>query len=305
MGKKGAAALLCILLVWCASASFAASSREVARRMEADLAAGHPLVAHLTVLLADAGFQDLSIHKSAEANGTLETNLYYGAPGGLLPLFSGKNGWTELFRSKAGDGRIAQRLVFSRQVKRQGRNVTLYLVADCWEGRYVQEAMKAFWAHARGAQPETLKTGGAAFEAGGKAHLVAYAGYNGMADIPAPYEDNANISPEEEWFRLAAARPEIAWDIGPRVRLDEPNAAVALTSHSKAFFKDKLYRQGAHPLLLTANAVKPDLYALPGTLEAWAEGKTVAEILSLAADSYLKANRLTKKEVSELFWGAE
>lgn len=286
-------ATLALLLALAAPAP-AATGAEMQRRVAAE-AAGGSIVAHVTVVLSDGP-------KAPEAN------PWWGGQHGLLTVFAKQGGWKIAAKGKGTKPGVVERVVLTKKLSREGREVAAYLIADAWEESAVLKALTSFFAHARGAEGETVAVEGAkggGVRAGGEATLTAYLGRNGMEDVEPVDEETYNITPEEDWLRRAAARPDEAFGIRPRADSGKPTAAASLTSDSKAYFLDKLKRQGAYPLLLTVNPHQPESHALEAALTALVAGRNSVETRSLAAEAYARGMDGSKEAAREKFWSGE
>lgn len=275
----------------------ASPGTDLQKRITGDLASGRPLVVHVTVALSEV------------ATGKPLESPWWSGPKGLTSVFSQKSGWRALKTSKPANPNVAGRVVLSKKYQRGGREETVYLVADGWEEKAIQKALTRFYAHARGGEPETVGASEAGREvklsAGGDAHLAVYIGRNGMEDVEPVDDDTYNISPEEEWLRRAAARPDAAWDIRPRVNAERPVAAAVLCSDSKAYFLDKLKMEGAYPLLLTIGGASPSAWALEGAVLALAAGKTGEEARSAAVEAVSKGTGVSREAARVKFWSGD
>jgi len=282
--------------VFLAGPVFAATGEAVQKRISAQLLAGRPLVVHATVVLSDG---------STKPDG----NPWWGGPNGLLTVFVKKSGWKLLARPKPSQPGQLERVVLAKTITREGRDAEVYLVADAWEEGRIQEALVTFYAHARGASPEKVVAEAGSqsldLQAGGDSVITAYLGRNGMEDVEPTETDTYNISPEEEWLRRAAARPDAAFGVVPKEGGDRPISAVVLCSYSKAYFLDKLRKEGAHPLLLTLAALTPEAYALEASITAWVGNKPVAEVRNAGAAVIAKAMGLSRDVAREVLWSGQ
>lgn len=287
---------LALLLAALAQPAAASPGGEVQKRISSDLASGKPLVVHVTVALSEGG-----------AGKPLESPWWKG-PNGLSAVL-GKSGWRALTGFKPVSQPIFERAVYTRKYQRAGREETVYLVADGWEEKSIQKALTRFYAHARGAEAETVTVsdGGRSvtLAAGGDSHLVVYMGRNGMEDVEPVDDDTYNISPEEEWLRRAAARPDSAYDIRPKVTAEKTVAAAALCSDSKAYFLDKLKRQGAYPHLLTVGIQTPSAWALEAAVASLAAGKVSDEARASVVETVARGTGASREAVRLKLWSGD
>lgn len=53
-------------------------------------------------------------------------------------------GWEKVASVETQDDRISERLVLEKSFSRKGRSVPIYLVADAWDGKYINDTIKQF-----------------------------------------------------------------------------------------------------------------------------------------------------------------
>ncbi|MCB9645805.1 MAG: hypothetical protein H6730_04285 [Deltaproteobacteria bacterium] len=245
-----------------------AAAPSAAARMDADAAAGRPLVAHVHVALADNAHQGISPVRPARLGEgrSPRANLYWGALYGV-DRYLPRNGWTRRPTPPGPlpDGVLA-RAVFTQGGLRAGRTVTWVVVADAWAGDRIQDTTAAFLRHAAGLDSVALRVPGVGpLEAGGQAHVVAYVGHNGLMDFEVPDPDPAPSAPAR--------------------------AAVVLACASQPYFQARLEALGAQPLLLTTNLMAPEAYTLDAALVAWFGGGAPAQVHEAAAAAYARYQR--------------
>lgn len=259
VGTRIASLALAALL---AERAVATTHDDVQARIERDLAAGKPIVAHVVVALCDNEHQGIVPVPKQLGNGRdPRTNLYWGALYGVRTHFA-KHGWQRLAAAKPDDARVLERSVFVSEIRRGERSVPVYVVADAWDGERIEPAIRAFleMSAGRAGSRVAVKRGDTevAFAAGGGAQLVAFVGHDGLMDfeVPAP-----------------------AHGAGAR-------AAIVLACSSQAYFGAHLASAGAHPLLLTTGLMAPEAYTLDAALRAWARGEPSANVREAAAQAY-------------------
>jgi len=97
--------------------------------------------------------------------------------------------------------------------------------------------------------------------ASGEADLGAYIGHNGLMEF--------DLEP-------------------PKERSDKKSAAVVLCCLSDRYFKDRIQKLGAQPTLLTDQFMYPGSFLLHDAVEAWRQGKSLAEIRAAAGRAYAR-----------------
>jgi hypothetical protein len=233
----------------------------LAERLDADVLAKRPLVAHVIVALCDNDHQGIVPVPRALGDGSNpRTNLYWGARFGVKTFLAHTPGWRLRGTIPAPGVGVLERIVLTTEVRRAQSSAILHVVADAWDGRCMKEALAAFIDLASGRQAETIHVGDAAFEAGGAAHLMAFVGHNGLMDSALP--------------RL------------PEGTMHQPRGAMVLACASAPYFADLLTRAGAEPVVLTQGLMAPEAYTLEAVLRAVFSGAKPAEVSAAAATAY-------------------
>ncbi len=261
------------------SAQDAASS--VQARMDADITAGKPLVAHVVVALCDNFHQRIVPVPLHLGNGNdPNSNLYWGAMYGVRTYFSRHDDWTRIRVEKSSVDEILDRVAFRTTIKRSNEDVVAYVLAEAWRGRSIEEAVKRFLDLSGGRNPEPVAVyDGAAeatIEAGGSAHLIAYVGHNGLMDFAAP------------------GLTEIPDDVVPR-------SSIVLACESEDYFRDLLESNGSHSLITTTGLMAPEAYSLEAAISAWFSGESAADTRDRAAEQYARFQKANVKWAKKLF----
>jgi len=258
------------------SMAHSATLEDVVARLDADAASGKPLVAHVVVALCDNEFQGIVPVPAKLGNGDdPRSNLYWGAMYGVRSYFRNQPGWQSVEIAPARDPRVLERVMFQREVTRNGRKTRMLLVAEAWRGRNIADAIGHFLELNRGEHAERLRTGNLEFDAGGAAHVVVFVGHNGLMDFVAP--------------TLAPARAQSA-----------PHASVVLACMSESYFADLLSRDSL-PLITTAGLMAPEAYTLAALLDAWFSGADGSQVRLAAASAYAKYQRSSERATRRLF----
>jgi hypothetical protein len=242
-------------------------------RIDADVAAGRPVVVHVVVALCDAKRQGVV----PPANETLcqgdnpRQNLYWGALYGVKTHLSRK-GWEVVSSADPPGDEVVQRVVFKRQVPRGQGRASVYVVADAYHGAHIRKATEVFLDYAAGRHTVDVAP---SLAAGGAAHVITYVGHNGLMDFELP--------------ATKVGKPEPA------------RVAVALACASDPYFGDRLRTAGAGRLLLTSSLMAPEAYTLEAALLAWVAGQKPAEVHEAAARAYHKYQKCGLKAARRLF----
>lgn len=265
-----------VSLLACVTCAQAASLEQVMSRLDADAAAGKPLVAHVVVALCDNEFQGIVPVPTKLGDGDApRSNLYWGAMYGVRSFFRNQAGWQLLEIAPSRDSRVLDRVLFRREVTRHGRTVPVLLVAEAWRGRNIGDAIRHFLELDRGEHVERLRAGDLEFDAGGAAHVAAFVGHNGLMDFSAPVLAEIDVAVQ-------------------------PHASVVLACMSDPYFT-RLLRPNSWPLITTSGLMAPEAYTLASVVESWFSGSEPAKVRQVAARAYAKYQRIPDKPALRLF----
>jgi hypothetical protein len=254
----------------------AASLDELTRRMDADLAAGKPLVAHLVVALVDNQHQGIVPVPAALGDGSdPKSNLYWGAMYGVRSFFRRSSDWQLLPVAAAADARILDRVIFRRAFTRNGVPGEIFLVAEAWHGEHIAAAIQRFLEINRGEHLESLRVGERMIEAGGAAHVIVFVGHNGLMDFAAP-------------------------SLPPTRARAMPHASVVLACFSDDYFSS-LLRPDSLPLLMTTGLMAPEAYTIDAALQTWFDGASPTAVRTAAAGAYARYQRVSERAALRLF----
>lgn len=272
--------LFMLILILINSVPVLASSTQ--SRIDKDIANGQAIVIQLSVALADNKYQKIVPVPEIIGNGqNPRTNLYWGALYGVKTFMTRDAGWKKLATLKVSDNRILERIVLKKTFTRKKQPVSVYLVADAWDGRYISDTISRFMHYNGGGSVYEVSVDGKQLLAGGKAHLIAYIGHNALMD----YTGNSNnlFSP-------------------PRQTVENPNNdAIVLACISQSYFSTHLSRRAAHPLLLTTGLMAPEAYSLNAAITPWIEGANDKQVRKAAAKSYHRYQKTGVRAAQRLF----
>jgi hypothetical protein len=254
----------------------AASGPAVQDRMDRDARQGLPLIAHVVVALADNTYQGIVPVPKELGNGQdPRRNLYWGALYGVKTFFRRQGGWQTVAHSGNRHEGVLRRAVFTTAIERRGiGRVPVYVVAEAWDGRKIQGAIKRFMEMARGRQADRVVVShqgrSLALAAGGQAHVIAYVGHNGLMEFPLP-----------------ETAPPAAGQIA--------KSAIVLACASSSYFDAPLAAAGVHRLLLTKGLMAPEAYTLDAVLKHWFAGEPADAAHHAASAAYCRFQKCRKQ----------
>ncbi|MDR2578171.1 MAG: hypothetical protein LBC70_05085 [Chitinispirillales bacterium] len=211
---------------------------------------------HVFVALCDNKNQGIVPVPRALGDGqNHNTNLYWGALYGIRTYFRRSNDWN-LLSTRGRNGIILERLVFKHATK------NYYLVADAYDGRYIEQCIKDFMNSSSGNQSDTLQLDGKTLAIGGGASLLAYIGHNGLME-----------------FELSETYVN---------RDNKKRDVIILACYSKRYFSQYLREANVNPLLWTTHLMAPEAYTLHDALAGYVNGETNDSIRERGAAAYAR-----------------
>jgi hypothetical protein len=273
MRSFSAAAFLWLLL---SGVALPAETDSAARRLLEDFNSGKPLVAHVIVALADNEHQGIVPIPSTLGDGDRpQSNLYWGAMYGVKGFLKRSADWHAVPIPASKDPRVLERVLFRREVTREGRRATAYLLAEAWQGREIAASIGQFLEMTRGQHVGTVRVDGRDIATGGAAHLIAFVGHNGLMDFGVP-------------------------DLRAGGGTDPARVAVVLACESDFFFS-KLIRPNAAPLVTTASLMAPEAYVLDAIVANWFAGAAPGEVVESAARAYGQYQKISLRSARRIF----
>jgi hypothetical protein len=236
-----------------------------------------PRSIHVFVALADNDHQGIVPVPRSLGNGDdANHNLYWGSAYGVRTFFSHSSDWKMVFRQIDLSSDIVERCIFRH------RSQDVYLVADAYRGRRIEQAILDFFDAAAGVHaeetlslPDAIANQAPTIPVSGGADLVAYIGHDGLMD-----------------FKLSR-------QLVNRNRSTRP--AIILACVSRYYFADGLRVSGARPLLWTTNLMAPEAYTLKAALDAWIDGKPDSAVRDSAAAAYAQYQKCSLAAARRLF----
>jgi len=211
---------------------------------------------HVFVALCDNKYQGIVPVPKAIGNGQdPNSNLYWGALYGVRTYFK-KSGEWKLLDTRGKNGVILERLIFKHTA------ANYYLIADAYDGQYIEQCTKDFLSGVSGNKKDTVMFNGKVLGTGGDASLSAYIGHNGLMNFEL-YETFINTD-------------------------NKKRDAIILACYSKRFFSSYLKDANVNPLLWTTNFMAPEAYTLHDALSGYVSGETNESIRDRGAAAYAK-----------------
>lgn len=249
------------------------TEKDVQLRMRIDSNDNRPIVAHVIVALCDKTNQWIKGVNSNIGDGNdPQNNLYWGSMDGVKKYFK-NNGWKIISLAESNfPENVLDRTIFQKTIN--SRNV--FVVADAWKGARIANAIEFFLNIAGGNNVQNIRcqynNKEILLSAGGKSHVVAYVGHNGLMD-----PTFLGYNPKLTNMKMKNITPS---------EKNPPKSSIVLACESKKYFINKLKKLGSFPLLLTNGKMFPAASILDISLNVWCFGKSEKDVINAAAEAY-------------------
>lgn len=223
---------------------------------------------HIFVSLCDNKYQGIVPVPEKIGNGQdLDNNLYWGCAYGIRTYFKNSQEW-KLVRSEKLDTIILERLIFKHNTK------NYYLIADAYNGKYIEQCTKDFLAGSAGLLKDTVNINNTIIGIVGNSKLLAYIGHDGLMDfqLPATYKNTDGIQRD----------------------------AIILACYSKSYFSDYLKMANANPIVWTSGLMCPEAYTVHDAISAYVNIESNENIRAKAAAAYSKYQKCSLQAAKNL-----
>lgn len=212
---------------------------------------------HILVALCDNKYQGIVPVPEKIGNGQdPKNNLYWGCGYGVKTFFKKQPEWKLIKEYKNISSYVLERVVFKHVSK------SIYIVADAYDGKYIEQTTKDLLRFSSGAQKDTLKLGEDIVPINGASQLICYTGHDGLMDF----------SLTESFIKKDTFKREV----------------IILACYSKSYFKNHIKQTGANPLLWSTHLMSPEAYTSHAAISGWIENETPEQIKERAAQAYNK-----------------
>lgn len=223
---------------------------------------------HVFVALCDNKYQGIVPVPSKIGNGQdPNNNLYWGCGYGIRTYFKKSTEWTFLKSIKLDSIRL-ERLIFKHKTK------NYYLVADAYDGQYIEKCTKEFLSASAGWMKDTIKINKTTLGIGGNSVLVSYIGHDGLMD----FELNETYENTD----------------------GKQRDCIILACVSKDYFSEFIKSAKGNPLVWTTGLMCPEAYTLHDALSGYVNKETNEQIRSRSALAYAKYQKCSVKAARNL-----
>lgn len=225
-------------------------------------------VIHVRVALCDNTYQGIVPVPAKIGNGQdPQNNLYWGCAFGIKTYFSKSNVWTKT-ATLTTENPILERVVFKH------KTFNAYLIADAYDGKYIQQCTEDFLAANCGQRKDSIVVNNQTIGIDGNANVLAYIGHNGLMDFTLDSDYTKHDSSERK--------------------------CIILACKSKPYFSTFIRQSGSYPLLWTTQFMAPEAYTLHDALEGYLREETNNQIHERASLAYSKFQKCSKKATLKL-----
>lgn len=242
---------------------------------------GHtkPKVIHVVVALCDNQYQKIAPVPAALGNGQdPKHNLYWGAAYGFKTFFAKQKEWQVVQTNHSSNSNILDEIIYKH------RTQDIYIIAQAYNGKYIDETTRDFMAYSAGQQPLTFEVNQVTIDAGGRADLVIYIGHDVLMEW-----SWQNDLPDEWHFQTLAKEHQ---------QQQKSRYAAVFACQSRQYFSPALSRTGITPLILTTQNMAPEAYSVHAMIDGWVNGLSKSQIRYNVAASYSQYQKLTKPALS-------
>jgi hypothetical protein len=223
---------------------------------------------HVYVALCDNKYQGIVPVPAKIGNGQdPHNNLYWGCGFGIRSYFKKSKEWKFLRSQKLHQVKL-ERLIFKHVSK------NFYLVADAYDGQYIQQCTKDFLSACAGQKKDTIQVNKMTIGIGGNAQLLSYIGHDGLMD-----------------FQLS--EKFINTD-------NETRNCIILACVSKSYFAPHLKMAKVNPLVWSTGLMSPEAYTLHDAISGYVLNETNDAIRNRAASAYAKYQKCSLKAAKNL-----
>lgn len=225
-------------------------------------------VIHVLVALCDNKYQGIVPVPPKIGNGQdVNNNLYWGCSMGIRSYFKNSPNW-HLIKRYSIDSIRLERVIFKH------RHANYYLVADAYDGKYIQHCTIDFFNSNCGKYKDTAKVNGITLGINGNAKLLAYIGHDGLMDfsLHENFDNTDGITRD----------------------------AIMLACISKRYFAPHLKATRANPIVWSTGLMSPEAYTLHDALEAYIKNESPQIIKAKAASAYAKYQHCGERAANNL-----
>ena len=223
---------------------------------------------HVFVALCDNKYQGIVPVPAKIGNGQdPDNNLYWGCGYGIKTHFKKSKEW-KLIKTEKLDNIKLERLIFKHVSK------NYYLIADAYDGQFIEQCTKDFLMSNSGQKKETIKINNTTIGIYGNTKLNAYIGHDGLMDFKL----------KEKFENIDTKKRD----------------CIILACISKKYFAPHLQGTKSNPIVWTTGLMCPEAYTLHDAISGFINNETDEKIRNRAALAYSKYQKCSLKSALNL-----
>lgn len=225
-------------------------------------------IIHIFVALCDNKYQGIVPVPAKIGNGQdPQNNLYWGCAFGIKTYFKNSKEW-KFLKSEKQNGTLMERLIFKHISK------DFYLIADAYDGKYIENCTKDFLNSNCGNKKETITIENKEIGIYGNSNLLGYIGHNGLMDftLDNDYKNSDNKSRD----------------------------CIILACKSQKYFSEYIKNAKSNPLVWTTQFMAPEAYTIHDAITGYVLNENASQIHLRAAKAYSKFQKCSIKAASKL-----
>lgn len=224
---------------------------------------------HIFVSLCDNKYQGIVPVPAGIGNGQdPNSNLYWGCGYGIRTYFKKSKEWKFLKTLNPGN-HILERLVFKHATKQNQ-----YLVADGYDGKYIEQCTKDFLSASAGNSKQSLTADGKILGIAGNSRLLGYIGHDGLM----------NFELEKTYKNTDGKKRDV----------------IILACYSKMYFSDYLKDAKVNPLVWTTQLMCPEAYSIHDAITGYLKGEAGTAVRQRAVLAYAKYQKCSAKAAGNI-----
>ncbi|WP_392564935.1 hypothetical protein RHO13_06395 [Orbus wheelerorum] len=236
-------------------------------------------VIHVVVALCDNKYQQIVPVPKAIGNGQdPKNNLYWGAQYGFKTYFAKQKEWKVIQNGNPANTKILEQIIYKHSTK------DIYIIAEAYDGKYINNAIDDFFTYSSGNQPKNVKIDNIDIKGGGNADLVVYIGHDALM----------------EWSWTRFLPNDFRWESlsNERKQQQQSRYAAVFACQSQQYFSPPLSRLGITPLILTTQNMAPEAYSVYAMIDGFINHQSKIQIRQKVATAYSKYQKLSKPVLS-------
>ncbi len=257
--------IFCLTILNCNSKT--KEPKHIKKRIETKFETNNNTI-HIFVALCDNKYQGIVPVPAKIGNGQdPNNNLYWGCGFGIKTFFKKSAAW-KLLKTEKLDNVKLERLIFKHVSK------NYYLIADAYDGQFIEQCTKDFLMSNAGQIKETINIDNTTIGIYGNSKLNVYIGHDGLMD-----------------FKLTEKFESIN---------NQKRNSIILACISKSYFAPHLLNTKSNPIVWTTGLMCPEAYTVHDAITGFVNNESDESIRNRASLAYAKYQKCSLKAARNL-----